>query len=88
MTQKSSTDRLGRTVEVGMMVRVLQLHPSIQNGLGSGELERVKTMVGDVLRVADIDEYGGVWVEKWWDDGLHHHVSHSLALRPDEIELA
>lgn len=58
MTQESSTDRHGRTVEVGMMVRVLQLPPGIQDGLGSVELERVKTMVGDVLRVTAASAFG------------------------------
>lgn len=41
-----------------MMVRVLQLPPGIQDGLGSVELERVKTMVGDVLRVTAASAFG------------------------------
>ncbi|MFW9998012.1 MAG: hypothetical protein ACFFD4_38575 [Candidatus Odinarchaeota archaeon] len=51
------------------------------------EAENLKSMIGEVFTVDEIDEYGGVWVEKIWDKGSGIINSHSLSLSPEEMEL-
>jgi hypothetical protein len=87
MSAKRTLDCRGRTVEIGMRVRVLELHPGVQEGLTEVEWERLQSIVGDVLEVLDIDDYGNAWVEKYWDGGPKEHFSHSIALAASEIEI-
>lgn len=87
MSAKQTFDCRGRPVEIGMHVRVLQVHPGLQEGLTHEEWTRLQSMVGEVLDVLDIDEFGNAWVEKHWDGGPKEHFSHSIALSASEIEL-
>jgi hypothetical protein len=52
------------------------------------EIEDVRSMIGEVFEVYEIDEYGSPWVEKSWhfpeDD---KYKSHSIALDSNEMEL-
>lgn len=79
-------DRKGNEVCVGSLVRVLEV-PDLENSLEPEEWAQIQSMRGDVLKVYDIDEYGSIWVEKWWHDGLEFSSSHSISLAPTDIEL-
>jgi hypothetical protein len=88
MKAKRPVDCHGRTVEVGMRVRVLRVSPSLQKEIPPDEWQNLQSMVGEVLEVSEIDEYGSAWVEKTWDTGADRRLSHSLALAADEMEIA
>jgi hypothetical protein len=83
----STTDRNGHTVEVGARVRVVSVASSILDRLEASERERVLSMVGEIFDVYEIDEWGGAWVEKWWHESDDKASSHSLGLRPSEMEV-
>ncbi len=81
-------DKYGRSVVVGSRVRILELSSSFLASLPLDEIEDVRSMIGEVFEVYEIDEYGSPWVEKVWnypDKG--QCSSHSLALDANEMEL-
>jgi hypothetical protein len=83
-----SKDKHGRTVVVGAQVPLLELSPRFLESLPADELEDVRSMIGEVFDVYEMDEYGCAWVEKGWpipDEG--QYMSHSLALESHEMEL-
>ena len=81
-------DRHGRTVAVGSRVRVVAISQSLIDVLPEGEKEDVKSMVGDVLEVYEIDSHGAPWVEKGWpSESGKTYRSHSVALDSSEMEL-
>ncbi len=79
-------DHKGNEVRVGSLVRVLEV-PNLENSLEPEEWAQIQSMRGDVLKIYEIDEYGGIWVEKWWNDGPGLSSSHSISLAPTDIEL-
>lgn len=81
-------DKNGKDVKVGARVRVLKIEPWLLERLPEDEVADVTPMVDEIFEVTEIDERGGVWVEKWWkkDDGGGMR-SHSLALFASEMEL-
>jgi hypothetical protein len=74
-------------VTVGTKVRVLGISDSLRRDLPAEEWRDLKTMVGEVFEVYEIDEYGAAWVEKWWHDSDGQSHSHSLALDSHEMEV-
>lgn len=82
-----SHDIHGTRVLVGSKVRVLKIKQSILERLTDDEAERVKSMEGEVFGVYEIDEWGGAWVMKWWHPTKNTARSHSLGLRPEEMEV-
>jgi hypothetical protein len=79
-------DRFGKVVAVGDHVRVVKVTQNTLEGLPLDEQERVRSMVGEVFEIQEIDRWGYPWVEKWWDDGAGYKNSHSLSLDSDEME--
>ena len=88
MTKASSTrDKNGALVVAGTAVRVLSIDSSVLSPLDDKERSRVNSMLGQVLEVYEVDQWGGAWVEQWWQEDNGNATSHSLALRPEEMEL-
>jgi hypothetical protein len=87
MKMASSKDRNGIEVFVGTKVRVLSIHESVPDQLPPEEAARVKTMLGEVFSVYEIDESGSAWVEKWWYPSTDQSLSHSLGLAPAQMEV-
>ena len=81
------TDHHGRPVVVGTKVRVLKIALSLKANLPSNEWDELQTMVGQVFKVTEVDEYGHPWVEKWWKEADRGSFCHSLALESDEMEV-
>lgn len=73
----------GRCVRLGARLRVLRISPWLLARLDAQEKRRVRSMVGQVFAVDEIDEWGRPWVVKWfpWD------TCHSIALDASEMEL-
>jgi hypothetical protein len=84
---RQPTDRNGKVVSVGDLVRVISLSGDWFDNLPSDERERVESMIGEVLAVEEIDEYGQPWVCKWWrNTNADTAQSRSVALEPSEME--
>lgn len=84
----STADRNGLAVATGTRVRVVDISSSVLDRLETAERERVLSMVGEIFAVYEVDEWGGAWVEKWWHETDDQASSHSLGLRPFEMEVA
>jgi hypothetical protein len=81
-------DKHGRPVTVGARVRLLELSPRFFESLPAEEVEDIRSMIGEVFEVKEVDQYGCVWIEKGWhfpEEG--QYIGHSLAPDPHEIEL-
>ena len=81
-------DRNGREVVVGARVRVISLSQSFIDSLPDDEKDDVKSMIGEVFEVYEIDEYGSPWIGKGWnsEDG-ETYTGHHVALEPAEMEV-
>ena len=71
----------------GDKVRLLKVPNWLLEKVSNDEAENLKSMIGEVFIVDEIDEYGGVWVEKLWKKGKGIVESHSLSLASGEMEL-
>ena len=81
-------DKFGRTVRVGSKVRIVELSPSFLASLPDDEREDVRSMIGEVFNVDEIDAYGCPWVGKGWSDAASgKYRGHSIALDPHELEV-
>jgi hypothetical protein len=80
-------DRNGRSVKVGSKVRILGLSESFLRRLPDDEVEDVRSMIGEILEVYEIDDYGSPWVKKWWRLPEGKSFSHSLSLASSEMEV-
>jgi hypothetical protein len=80
-------DRNGKPVLVGSRVRVVAIAAFLERDLPREEWERVRTMLGEVFEVYEIDKWGGAWVEKQFPSARDQYQSHSLSLASDEMEL-
>jgi len=63
----SPTDRHGRPVGVGDMIRVLDVSPDPD--MDEDEAEMIEFMIGSECEVDRIDAAGLVWVSMWWSCG-------------------
>jgi hypothetical protein len=75
---KQVPDRNGKKVLVGSRVRVVAIAAFLERDLPPEEWECVRSMLGEVFKIYEIDEWGGAWVQ---------YQSHSLSLESDEMEL-
>jgi hypothetical protein len=88
MTVAPPRDRNGDSVDVGSRVRLLSLSGRWLEELPPDEKANVLSMIGEVFKIEEIDEYGCPWVSKWWHNEREGKGrSHSIALAPHEMEL-
>lgn len=59
-------DKNGHLVVVGSKVRLTELSPKFLESLPEDEKEEVRSMIGKVFEVYEIDAHGYAWVEKGW----------------------
>lgn len=81
-------DKVDNIFYVGARVRVLSLSGDWLEELSAEEKPDVLSMIGEVFKVEEIDEYGQPWIRKSWTnekEGRFH--SHSIALESYEMEL-
>jgi len=83
---RSARDRLGNIVKEGDSVRLLSLHWNGIRELPKREQHDLKTMIGEVYEVQEIDAHGNVWISKIWNRSSNGNESHSLALTSEEFE--
>jgi hypothetical protein len=82
-----SISRSGKSVKEGDYVVVMSVHASVVKPLPEDEKEKNASMVGKVLKVYEVDEYGQAGVEMEWKNGPGETEIHSLGLAPEEMEL-
>lgn len=83
-----TVDSRGQKVVVGDLIRVLNVRASVLDRLDADGRAKVLSMQGAVLRVYDVDEWGGAWVRQEWSMGAGRIRSHSLMLSSADMELA
>lgn len=79
----AAMDIRGRRVRLGAHVRVLKIAPWLLVRLDASDKLRVRSMVGQVFRVGEIDKHGHPWVSREFPG----NDLHSLALGAPEMEL-
>ncbi len=81
-------DKHGRIVTVGSKIRVLELSGHFLEPLPADEMAEIRSMIGQVFHVCDIDEQGCAWIAKdWYYPDAGHIVEHTLGLAPHEMEV-
>lgn len=83
---RATVDAHGRPVVAGTTVRVLSIDDTLLAELEAAARERVLSMRGQCFAVYEVDGYGHAWVERWWHERSGEALSHSLALRPQQME--
>jgi hypothetical protein len=85
--ERFAKDRNGKQVRVGDAVRIVALDPTFMHALPQDEIADVRSMIGAIFKIEEIDDYGSAWVSKWWDRGENRSESHCIALAAVEMEL-
>jgi len=80
-------DCAGRRVEVGTHVRLLKIEGNLLNDVPEEEFNDLRSMIGQVFIVSEIDEYGSAWIEKSWELSPGEIHGHSIALGASEMEV-
>lgn len=79
-------DKNGRPVNVGDIVRIVQLSQDFIDNFPQAERILLESMVGKFYKIYGIDEYGQPWVSREWNDEDGTLQSHIIALDPEEME--
>jgi hypothetical protein len=84
----NAVDKNNWLVKVGSKVRLVKLSTDFLNQLPFEERSEIEQMIGNDFVIHEIDEYGLVWIEQWWDANKKGEtMGHSLGLSPNEFEL-
>ena len=84
--QRQPIDCNGAPVAVGSHVRIIDLTGTWLDALPKDEQDQVRSMVGEVFEVEEVDKYDCPVVSKTWPpepDGTI--TAHSVALEPHEF---
>ena len=68
-------------------MRIVAIEAFLERDLPREEWERVRSMLGEIFEVYEIDKWGGAWVAKQFPSAPGQYQSHSLSLGSDEMEL-
>ena len=86
MQDPKLTDRNGKPVAVGDIVRIVKLSQDFLNNFSEQDQELILSMIGKFFKIYGVDEYGQPWVSKEWHDENGIMQTHIIALDPDEME--
>jgi hypothetical protein len=71
----------------GSRVRLLSLSGQWLNELPPDEIADVKSMIGKLFVIEEVDNYGQPWIRKSWIDSIEGTChGHSIALEPHEAK--
>ncbi|WP_374347234.1 hypothetical protein [Chitinimonas sp.] len=87
MSKRIPKDCKGIELGIGSRIRLLSLSGRWLEELPNDEIADVRSMIGELFVVEEIDEYGQPWIHKSWMspvDGICR--GHSIALEPHEAE--
>ena len=71
----------------GSRVRVLKISAWLEREIPADEFARLQSLVGQVLPISEIDEWGRAWIWAEFPHSPGRIHTHDLALDPDEMEL-
>lgn len=77
----------GKSVNVGTKIELLSISESFLSKLPDDEVIELKSMIGGIFEIYEIDEWGGAWIESSFDHGNGHISSHSLSLNSSEMKV-
>ena len=80
-------DCAGRRVEVGTYVRLLKIEGNLLSNVPEEEVDDLRSMIGEIFVVSEIDEYGSAWIEKSWELSPGQIHGHTIALAASEMEV-
>jgi len=80
-------DRNGVPVQIGDLVRLFVIRPSILARLAGSEHTDVASMLGSEVEVFDVYEDGQVWVSMAWPRADGTTELHAIAVDSQAIEL-
>ena len=83
---KRATDRNGTVVNVGSLVKLLELRGDWLTQLPAEEQERVLSMVGEVFEVEEVDEAGYPWIHKSFP-GPEENMCYGHSIAPESYEI-
>jgi hypothetical protein len=87
-TNHSPVDKHGRVVTVGARVRLLLVSETLLRDLPKEEVDDLRSMIGEIFEVTEIDQYGKPWIGNGWSSPAEgQYRGHSLALERHEMEL-
>ena len=86
MQDPKLTDRHGKPVAVGDIVRIVKLSQDFLDNFSESDQELILSMIGKFFKIYGVDEYGQPWVSKEWHDENGIMQTHIIALDPDEME--
>lgn len=87
MAARIPTDCNGVELDIGSRIRLLSLSGQWLNELPSEEIADVKSMIGELFVVEEVDAYGQPWIRKSWMSSIEGICrGHSIALEPHESE--
>lgn len=82
-------DLYKNNVEVGSRIKVLSIDDRILEYLPEEERNDLRSFVGEVFEVEDINSDGSMVVSKSWElEGGEQIMGHSIAIFPDGAELS
>jgi hypothetical protein len=80
-------DRSGLAVRVRDRVRVVTLADEFLQSLPEDEQSLIASMIGEILEVDEIDQWGSAWVAKYWPREDGNFDAHGVGLASTEMEL-
>ncbi|MFI5445579.1 hypothetical protein [Polaromonas sp. UC242_47] len=80
-------DRHGNLVDVGDIVRVLEIAPEIIESLADDERPHIQSMLNEEYEIDDLPEEGKVSVSISWEEREGHTAHGGLYLLSHEFEL-
>ncbi|MCB1681993.1 MAG: hypothetical protein KDI65_08665 [Alphaproteobacteria bacterium] len=80
-------DRNGKTLKVGSKVKVIKLDENLFLNLPADEIENLKSMIGEVFEIKELEGQRGGWIEKWWYFSDGRSMGHEISLAGHELEL-
>jgi hypothetical protein len=86
MQDPKLTDKNGRPVAIGDIVRIVKLSQDFIENFPEQDRVLIETMIGQLFKIYGIDEFGQPWVSKEFHDEDGKLQSHIIALDPDEME--
>lgn len=86
-----SYDKNGEKVSIGSKVKLLFLQEGVWfDHLPDNEKDDLRSMVGEIFEVEEINGYGNPEITKWWheeDEDECRSMCHSLYVEPEQIEI-
>ena len=80
-------DRYGNKVEIGDVVRVLEIPPEVLDSLADDERPHIEAMLNQEYAIDDLPEEGKVSVSISWQEGEGLTAHGGLYMLPHEFEL-